>query len=204
MFYSRDQVWTIKENLGSGSVSTERDIEISFAGYLREKGLNPRRQVQCWCGTADIVTDDAIYEVKKNLDRESLFRAIGQVLLYRMAINPIAAPKIVTNQILAPQEVISTANAIGVDVIQWSAGGHEERAQFRAAALDEKVVSRLTANGGWMRVRELHQSISNGVRGPEIREALARLQERGVVISRKYGDQANQEEWSIDTSEDES
>lgn len=71
----------------NGQVSrVEADIEGRLFNLLKEQGSNPVRQFHCSGGIADIVTDDAIIEVKALLDRRSVISAIGQVFTYRQCI----------------------------------------------------------------------------------------------------------------------
>ena len=46
---------------------------------------------------ADVVTKDCIYEVKDALNQEVLYKAIGQLFLYRTCLNPKAKLCIVYN-----------------------------------------------------------------------------------------------------------
>ena len=66
----------------------EKTLEELFSIYLIRKGYKAIRQVSCKAGIVDIVSDDAIYEVKSYLTLSDFKDAIGQVLLYRQCINP--------------------------------------------------------------------------------------------------------------------
>jgi hypothetical protein len=66
----------------------ETTLRHAIAANLREQGAVVREQVATAAGIADIVTDSAVYEVKFFLSRLVIFEAIGQVLLYRQALNP--------------------------------------------------------------------------------------------------------------------
>ena len=50
--------------------------------------------------------------------------------------------------------------------------------------LDEKVLRKMEAIGGWVRPRQLHQAISRGVKTEDIRRSLGRLESRRLVKSR--------------------
>lgn len=61
----------------------EADIEANVAARLKARGIRPvEQQVRTRAGIADIVTPDAVYEVKLSLTRVSLFQAVGQVSVY--------------------------------------------------------------------------------------------------------------------------
>lgn len=68
----------------------EKKLEALIGKSLEDQGISVRYQVPCSAGIADIVTPDAIYEVKTDLYSNKLFEAIGQVLIYRQLINPSA------------------------------------------------------------------------------------------------------------------
>jgi hypothetical protein len=89
-----------------------------FSEYLRSLGISVETQVQCASGVVDIVTENKIYELKHELNRSSLYSAIGQVLLYRETINPKAGVAIVRSISLVPR-LHSVANGLGVEVIVW-------------------------------------------------------------------------------------
>jgi hypothetical protein len=60
----------------------EKELEAMYAAVLESRGEVVRRQVRTAAGIADIVTDDAVIEVKLNLTRAALFSAVGQVTVY--------------------------------------------------------------------------------------------------------------------------
>lgn len=96
----------------------ERSIENAYVGLLAHRGHRVGRQVRCANGIADIVTDTAIYEVKLRLTRESLFQAVGQVLLYRQAINPTLEAHIV-GQDGGVADLVEPLKALGISVTFW-------------------------------------------------------------------------------------
>lgn len=61
---------------------SEKAIEDVLYERLVDMGLNVKRQVQIGAGVVDIITDEAIYEVKYKLDRDSVFRGTGQLMIY--------------------------------------------------------------------------------------------------------------------------
>lgn len=66
----------------------ERAIQGRLVTTLRALGFAVREYVHCDIGFADVVTPEAVYEVKASLSRRTLHAALGQVLLYRASINP--------------------------------------------------------------------------------------------------------------------
>lgn len=97
----------------------ELGIEIELEHQLLGQGIPVSRQVDCFAGTADIVTPDTIYEIKYTLSGHALFQAIGQVLLYRAAINPAARAVVVGVVDDRTTRLIPLIQSIGVDVLPW-------------------------------------------------------------------------------------
>src|SRR5215213_3681350 len=71
---------------------SEKDFVDIIVARLQGQGILVDVYVRCSAGEADIVTKarDVVFEVKPRLTRGSLFRAVGQVLVYRQSINPEA------------------------------------------------------------------------------------------------------------------
>jgi hypothetical protein len=97
----------------------EKSIEIGFSDKLRQQGVAVRQQVRCPGGIADIVTPDAIYEVKAELTYQGMRHAIAQVLAYRVYINPRAKVYVVGCQPKAGAVASHLAQSLGVGVIIW-------------------------------------------------------------------------------------
>lgn len=95
----------------------EKRLELEFGKLLSDQGIAVKHQVKCAHGIADIVTDDAIYEIKASLSRSNIFRAASQVLLYRNCINPEAKAIIVGYP--HPKEPIDTdfVASLGIEII---------------------------------------------------------------------------------------
>jgi len=91
--------------------TAERRIEDAICEHLRARGIAFRRQVVCRGGIADVVTAERVYEVKANLSH-GLFRAIGQVLVYRAAIDPALEPVIIGRTVT--RQSTSMAASVGV------------------------------------------------------------------------------------------
>ncbi|MBE9038248.1 hypothetical protein [aff. Roholtiella sp. LEGE 12411] len=63
----------------------ERDLQQYLSDRLKERGFQTQLEVQANGGRADIVTswqNGAIAEVKKYLDRDTIYQAVGQLNLY--------------------------------------------------------------------------------------------------------------------------
>lgn len=105
------------------SLGLEKAIENRMAEILLLSGLEVRQQVRCAVGIADIVTDIGVYEVKTYLDARTFFSALGQVILYREAINPDGKAWIVGLDSGAEiVDMIEHARRLRVDVILLDRG----------------------------------------------------------------------------------
>ena len=98
---------------------TEKDIEDWFCDYLKSQGRVFDRQVQCAAGIIDILCPDMIYEVKLDLTRASIIKAIGQLMLYRQAINPCVHLTIVGRATEEIKRIRPFVEACGVRAIAW-------------------------------------------------------------------------------------
>ena len=107
---------------GDDIAERESELEEAYANQLDRLGANVQRQVRTSAGIADIVTDDAVIEVKLWLTRSALLSAAGQVTAYAAVLNK-------------PRRVIfgyeSTAsigleNALrqaGIEIVSWIGAG---------------------------------------------------------------------------------
>lgn len=106
----------------------EKSIENTLANDLRSLGLAVKQQVQCVNGRADIVTNEAIYEVKAFLTRDCLYKAIGQLFSYQAKIDPSAKLFIVGCK---PEDrhkqdlEVNIAESLGIEVIIWDRNKRE-------------------------------------------------------------------------------
>lgn len=100
------------------AISSERELEDIILSNLPDKSV---RQKVCNIGIADIVTDTAIYELKINVNANTLFKAVGQILLYRQAINPNLKAKLVISGIADSRinEMIELVRSIGIEVLLY-------------------------------------------------------------------------------------
>jgi len=112
-------------------LASEKWIELTFGAMLRLHGFNPRHQVQCSAGIADIVSDLGVYEVKKYLTRQTMFEALGQALAYRQAINPDICAVIVGIVTPEAKALIPAIEAVsqGVFVVNWGRSFLKDKAQ---------------------------------------------------------------------------
>jgi hypothetical protein len=62
---------------------TEREPQLYLIRVLRSKGISAQEEVPNGNVRADIVTPLAIIEVKRILDRESIYQALGQATVYQ-------------------------------------------------------------------------------------------------------------------------
>lgn len=63
----------------------EKDLQQAIASRLRQHGFDARLEVKFNGGYADIVTNwlgGTIIEIKKYLDRNTIYQAVGQLKLY--------------------------------------------------------------------------------------------------------------------------
>jgi hypothetical protein len=65
---------------------SEKDLQDHCLMVLRSKGIQCKEEVWCDGIRADIVTPDAVVELKKVLDREALYQAFGQATAYNQKL----------------------------------------------------------------------------------------------------------------------
>jgi DNA-binding Xre family transcriptional regulator len=113
---------------------SELELRIAIVHTLRASGLAVEERVVCAAGEADIATRsrDVIIEVKHQLTRKNLHSAIGQVLLYRQAINPNARAIVIGYALDETAALVPYAAALGVEIICWQdrAGDRERSADY--------------------------------------------------------------------------
>lgn len=103
---------------GMDEASVERELEAAYARDLEREGETVRRQVRTEAGIADIVTDDAVIEVKLRLTRTALFSAAGQVTAYAICLKK-PRRRVFGYFVPGTQALISSMEASGIDVITW-------------------------------------------------------------------------------------
>lgn len=99
----------------------EAEFEEAVFQFLSEQGYECQRQVQCGVGVIDVLTSWAVFELKYDMDRDGLFRAVGQVLLYARSIGDNRFPIIVftarTN--ITWGGALEHATELGIMLWQW-------------------------------------------------------------------------------------
>ena len=106
---------------------SEPALRAAIAQTLRAHGIAVDEQVVCAAGAADLVTArrDAIWEVKLALDRAALQKAVGQLTLYRVSINPAARAIIVGYPTPETAVLRPHIEALGIEVVELGDGGWE-------------------------------------------------------------------------------
>jgi DNA-binding Xre family transcriptional regulator len=101
---------------------SESELRAAIVATLRASGLAIEEQVWCGTGAADIVLADrsVVIEVKYALSAKGIQQALGQVLLYRAAINPAARAIVVGYATAQTAALIPYAASLGVEVVGWN------------------------------------------------------------------------------------
>src|SRR5215207_8900433 len=101
---------------------SEPELRAAIVQTLGASGIAVEEQVVCDAGMADIVTArrDAVIEVKLDLNRKQIQWAVGQVLLYRQAINPSARAIVVGYATSETAGLVDWAAAVGVEIVTWA------------------------------------------------------------------------------------
>jgi DNA-binding Xre family transcriptional regulator len=120
-----------------GRARSEPELRQLIVQALRASGIAVEEQVVCQAGAADIVTvrRDAVIEVKLELTRKAIQWAVGQVLLYREAINPAARAIVVGYATGETAGLMEWTAAIGVEVICWNADGGKLKSELSALSV---------------------------------------------------------------------
>lgn len=105
----------------------EIDLQKKLVNLLKQQDITVQEpRLPCLAGVPDIVTFDAVYEIKLYLNKDDLFEAIGQVLLYRQClieekrIKPSAKAFIVGIDDGKIKRLIPHINKLGVEVKLWN------------------------------------------------------------------------------------
>lgn len=97
----------------------EAELEKAVVDLFSGAGSSVRRQVPCRFGRADVVTNNAIIELKDTLSRRSLYQAVGQLTLYRPQLNPSAKMVIVCLKSKV-RPLHEWAGEAGIEVFEWA------------------------------------------------------------------------------------
>lgn len=115
--------YTEKELRKSNPVNSpkfaEKEIELALESKLIAQNIDVQRQVHCEAGIADVVTPNAIYEIKDELSKGKLREAIAQVIAYRACINPKAIAIVVGRKHGKYNPDTKYAKMLGVKVMIW-------------------------------------------------------------------------------------
>lgn len=101
------------------SLHLETWLEMQICSRLFAGNRHFQRQVPTDCGIADIVTSESVIEVKLHLRRDNTFKAIGQVIAYRNAIDSSKQAIIVAKSMNVESKTIASF-VPGVRVIVWN------------------------------------------------------------------------------------
>ena len=99
----------------------EKDLEHEVYTYLTNIGKYPQTQFRCKYGIIDIITNDSIYEVKRNINISGLYTGIGQLILYGSDLNIhnlfLVVPLLKDNDML--REIAITVKQHNIVILQW-------------------------------------------------------------------------------------
>lgn len=113
----RQQVWGFQ---------TETQFEDAFCLWLSEGNIAYERQVHCDAGIIDVLTEGIVFELKHDVDREALIKAVGQVLLYTQAIGEWRKPFIVFTRFPNAElgGLLPLVHALGIEILEWTPDGN--------------------------------------------------------------------------------
>lgn len=111
-------------------ITSEKELQDELVIHLTEQGFNCQQYVPNSIGIADVVIDNAVLELKHLPDRDALYKAVGQAILYRGAINKNLDAKIIcsysSNISLSILESASIAvKQFGLELLPWQGLGAE-------------------------------------------------------------------------------
>ena len=138
----------------------EKRLELEFGKSLSAQGIPVQHQVKCECGIADIVTPDAIYEIKASLSRGNIYRAASQVLLYRNCINPSAKAVIVGYPHDKEPVDIEIANKLGIEIVVCKNAIEAEKQKARKE--HEQRIKRIDLDYATSHLICIHKAEFNG------------------------------------------
>lgn len=105
-------------------ITNEKELQDELVIYLKEQGFSVSEYVFCSVGIADVVIDNAVTELKHLPDREALFKAVGQAIFYRGAINKELNAKVICSyyQKASLELAITAVKQLGIELIPWLPG----------------------------------------------------------------------------------
>lgn len=122
--------------LTAGSQQTETALRAAVMAMIQTQGASLADRVVCIAGEPDLVTADRelIIELKWRLTKKALCAAIGQLLLYRQAINPEARAAIIGYPTPETLALLPLVAALGVEVVCWQDGANVPANRERTTA----------------------------------------------------------------------
>lgn len=108
-------------------ITCEKELQDELVIHLTEQGFNVNQYVANSVGIADVVIDNAVLELKHLPDRDALYKAVGQAVLYRGAINKNLDAKIICSyydelSLLRLQSAGVALKQFGLELIPWIPG----------------------------------------------------------------------------------
>jgi hypothetical protein len=119
--YVRKYAVPEKDGASVQSRRLERETEEALVAQLAEAGVPVQRQVRVATGVIDVLTPDAIYEVKTFLTRDSMFEGVGQLMVYQAGRGggPPLRLVLVGRETRETAALIPVLARIGVEVDAW-------------------------------------------------------------------------------------
>lgn len=114
----KGSVTTQRHRLGIGGARQSKEEILQNKFFLQPKE-NSTMYVSCFAGIIDILSDSAIYEVKVDVDSNSLKMAVGQLFVYGLAY-PNKKKIIVTNHVKASNALVKSVRSLGIEVITFT------------------------------------------------------------------------------------
>ena len=152
----------------------ERDVVATLVTDLRRANVPVAREVKCAAGVADVVTPDAVYEVELLLSRDVLFHALGQVLLYRAALDH--GKRAVIVGLHDPSSPVTAllpfVQQLGVEVMFYKPGAEGQLIRASASTQEALVVLREAARA----VESLHD-LAPGLNSTTGRKLLSEMKQ---------------------------
>lgn len=101
----------------------ERETEDAVYAALLGRGIDAKRQVWVASGVIDLLTPEAIYEVKTFLTRDSILQGLGQLFVYRTELDGGAARRLILlgRETRETAVLVPTLARLGVEVEVWAA-----------------------------------------------------------------------------------
>ena len=96
---------------------TEAEIEVVLLHILEASNIPHQHQVSCEYGRIDVLTDTAIFEVKRAPTNHYLKQAVGQLATYQQAYPHVKKLIMVTTEVAAADISTEMVKKLGVPVL---------------------------------------------------------------------------------------